>query len=581
MNLLDFTWSTVEFITNKTADEIKVIIDQVDYPYLETDSTGWIIHLGSPAVSDENTSRLCGLRFENDSAGRTALWRLYRASVTHLSLHSFASDFKMYDSLLSNQNQNNANFAISLAEDYSLRAVMRTLWPGLMIETALANHQTHQRMKIPANQDLATRIAANLLSYTLVGRKVSSMGGTIDDQIIAAHAGLLRFSQRIQQSYEGELANDSESLTRLKLDAASLVTNLFNENSLRLRTLPALPFAEHNLTIGSEQSSLFGDPSARNGKDAFASSSISDALAELGINHDAEKLNEAEVALKLEADAMLSYWDFNRAVSKKLIQQYKQIDSSHFESFGYPAGDLAEYVRIKKRLTGRIRCALDILRMAKTSIEELTAQEYGFADIPLAIQILASKSSRNDIYLREELNSKSESWAILIDSSKSLERLVCTVRDAAVCLAEVATGMLPNSDSWACYTFNQDFNIIKDFSEPYSSEVKARIGGISTGLKTYLPDAIRIAASKLAQIPSDYKVILVVSDGYPQGYEGIDRQLLSTVEAVSKRGIALIGIGVESTAISKYFRSTCVAHDAYELMRDFVNVYYQMVSSSL
>jgi von Willebrand factor type A domain len=457
---------------------------------------------------------------------------------------------------------------------------MRTLWPGLLAETAETNFQTHQSMKTPSREtDPATAVAANLLSYTLSGKRLSSLGSEMDDQISATHSNLLEYSERFRRLYGLEFANDSEEAVNMKLGAAHEVVKIFSVNYLRLSSVPALPYAEHYSSEESERSPLFGHPSPDNAS-SFASSSLVDSFAELSITPAQQNLIEVDSALGSESESVLTSWEYAQSVKKRLIDIYSRSVTSHFESFGFPCEDLAEFVRIRTRLTGRIRCALDLLRMAKTSIEELTNQEYGFADIPLAIQLLASNTSRNEIYVRDETIAKSECWAILIDSSKSLENNICTVRDAAVCLAEVANGMLQSYESWACYTFNQNFNIIKDFSEPYSNDVKARIGGIGTGLKTFLPDAIRLAASRLHQVQGDYKVIVVVSDGYPQGYEGIDKQLLSVVEEVRKRGVSLVGIGVESTAISKYFRTNCVAHDAYELMKDFVNSYYETVAAA-
>jgi hypothetical protein len=575
LNLLDYAWSTVQFITNESPNGIKVILDESRYPYLDRDASGWVIHVSEPRVSDESFFSLNGMHFDRDPVGRTSLWRLFRASIVHLSLHTFASDFSIYDNAFERENEKNITFAKSLAEDYAIRGVMQALWKGLLLETAQANHDCHLSMKLPPPEaTLATRIASSFLSYSLVGKKLVSLGGELDSQIEEAHSNLVELSKSVRQLYEN--GRESGSIADMKLRAARQVLQIFNGANARLASIPTIPYTEHyDQDLNSPASDDKGDES-------LASSSLEDAFRELSIETDDAKLNESEAALRFESDSILGSWEFNLKRSERVLEHYsRSIANSHFEWYGFPKQDLAEFIRIRTRLIGRIRCALDLLRMAKTSIAELSSQEYGFADIPLAIQVLITKSSRTDIYIREDFDEKTESWAILIDSSKSLERFVCTVKDAAVCLAEVANGMLPGSQSWACYAFNQNLNIIKDFSEPYSSEVKARIGGISTGLKTYLPDAIRLVGSRLEATHSDFKVILVISDGYPMGYEGIDQELVKAIGEANKKGMSLIGIGIESSAVAKNFRTTINASDAYELMKGFVNVYYGIVSASV
>ena len=66
-----------------------------------------------------------------------------------------------------------------------------------------------------------------------------------------------------------------------------------------------------------------------------------------------------------------------------------------------------------------------------------------------------------------------------------------------MCLAEVAKDLIPNHNSWACYAFNENLYIVKDFTEIYGMRTKSRIGGLGSGLKTYLPDALRLAANRL------------------------------------------------------------------------------------
>ncbi len=139
--------------------------------------------------------------------------------------------------------------------------------------------------------------------------------------------------------------------------------------------------------------------------------------------------------------------------------------------------------------------------------------------------------------------------------------------------------MIPNPNSWACYAFNENLYVIKDFSELYGSSSKGRIGGLPTGVKTYLPDAIRIAAKRLQRASEDVKVLLVASDGFPLGYDGIDGELVKSIEQVMNGGTQLVGLGVGSSLISNHFRSNCLVNSPFDLMKHFVKTYYELAST--
>ena len=229
-------------------------------------------------------------------------------------------------------------------------------------------------------------------------------------------------------------------------------------------------------------------------------------------------------------------------------------------------------------MIGPIRLILDQLRNVKSALDDNVARS-GNLDLSKAIQVIATRSNDTDVFQREENETKSEAWAILIDSSKSLETFARDVQEIVVCLAEVAKDLIPSHNSWACYSFNENLYIVKDFSEIYGMRTKSRIGGLDSGLKTYLPDALRLAANRIKNATEEIKVLLVASDGFPLGYEGIDEELVETIEQINKSGIQLIGMGVGSSSIKKYFRSNCQISSPFDLMKQFVKIYIELSTS--
>jgi von Willebrand factor type A domain len=307
---------------------------------------------------------------------------------------------------------------------------------------------------------------------------------------------------------------------------------------------------------------------------------INGSLSELSISIPGNKIREYDAAMINEGMGILGDWEVQLMQKQRLVDLYKALDSkTHFDEFSFPNEDYAEFVRTRAKLIGPIRRILEQLRTLNHVPDEVSSKQSGYVDIPIAIQVVASKSDRNDVFVQDEVTKKSEAWAILVDSSKSLETLKGQVKDISVCLAEVARDLIPNQNSWAMYSFNERMFIVKDFNESYGNQSKARIGGLTNGIKTLLPDAIRIAAKRLDNTNEALKVLLVASDGFPLGYEGIDKDLIEVIQKVSRSGIELIGLGVGSSAISKYFRSNCVIEGPFDLMNHFVKTYVELSSS--
>ena len=72
------------------------------------------------------------------------------------------------------------------------------------------------------------------------------------------------------------------------------------------------------------------------------------------------------------------------------------------------------------------------------------------------------------------------------------------------------------------------------------------------------------------------RILVVVSDGYPSGYNDIDKKLVSVIKGFSRSDIFLMGVGVDSGALKQYFPVNCVLSSPYEMMKTFAKSYYEM-----
>ncbi len=81
-------------------------------------------------------------------------------------------------------------------------------------------------------------------------------------------------------------------------------------------------------------------------------------------------------------------------------------------------------------------------------------------------------------------------------------------------------------------------------------------------------------APRLSLVPQVYKVILVVTDGQPHGYEDIQEETEKAVKSLEKKGSSLIAIGIRSKKVQRYFRNFCYVDDFGDLAKNFVGLYY-------
>ena len=177
----------------------------------------------------------------------------------------------------------------------------------------------------------------------------------------------------------------------------------------------------------------------------------------------------------------------------------------------------------------------------------------------------AGMSPEATVYRRRELNQREVSVILLADLSTSIMqllpegrgRLVDRVRAGILLFAESLEMV---GDSYAIagfcskYRDNVAYYRIKDFDEPWSTEVKAQVGGLSGRLATRMGTAIRHATACFNGVSSRRRLLLLVSDGRPEDYDdGGDRRYLhedtrmAVKEAVA-RGVHPYCITVDTLA---------------------------------
>ena len=556
MNLLDYSWGIVSSVGKRDYDTFRLILDpNSPSPALTADKSGMVFKLPVPRLEEKGFYSLHGLYFDADERAWTGLWRLYRASLYHGALHASYSNFREYANWAKGKDLKTATFIVSLLEDYRVTKKGAVEWPGIMPDIAYANYISGLRVKNVDDLVGPERVATKLL-LELWGVNHGLRGDVEEDSDVRKLASDIRSAV--------DVATKGNDYPKDLFSAADAVYARLTHGS-KLREVPAFPYTEAHGQSGIFEGQLMeaDDPK---------SLELS-ALAALG-------LNEPQIASE-DQEAKEFFTSIRQAEGKlqKIRERYEKYTSStRLDGVEFPSGDYAGFLRMRSTLSGPIRNMRDQLRQVKNVLDETGGHESGQLDTQAAMQVVASGEMRSDVFLREEPVTKNEAWAILLDASKSTSAFSHEVKGISTCLSEVLKELIPVHKQWGMFSFNNQFQVIKDFDEGYTSETKARIGGIQQRNITLLPDAMQVAQKVLNQQPVDTKILVVASDGYPTGYRGIEEELVKTAKVISNSGIFLMGLGIDSHAIEEYFTVNCVVNSPYQMMKSFVKSYLELSS---
>jgi len=587
LDLFEYVWLTSFQITKKNHEEVKILLrDDIVFPVLGKDKRGYVIYLAKPKEIDNGQMKYLGLFFDmNNEMHRRFLWQTFKASVFHLSMHAAASNFEDYFEWSNGKSIDSAMYVASMIEDAAVRACLKTLWTPFIRDVALANTLSYLKMKpvhIISNQ--ALRLMASVISYFSVGTVKGQTSGKLKNDADDIISALNKFENLMQQEI-------------LKIARSEQKDNL-SQSSWNLALKEKIALADHMYPIlqgygeASEVPSLLyaethGENSIFYGNDVppenEVKKNLENALRILNVAVPEDEVSNGltEKSLEAEISQVFSAWEAKEAAQKKILESYRLLGSnSRFRSFEFPREDFSEYVYGKVLLSSPIRRVLEKLRLYKNQTGDDFRQEVGNLDMQEAIQVIASKSQRTDVFVRDELQTREDAWAILIDASHSLNFFTGEVRGIALCLSEVARNLFTNQNAWSEFAFSDRFYIIKDFGENYTNRIRARIGGLEHGGMSYIPDGILLASEALKRRTEEMKLLVVVSDFFPSGFENAEDTLTNCVKKIEKSGMGVIGIGVRSRAVKKYFRISCVVDSPYDLMKKFVEAFFEVSSTA-
>jgi len=550
-------------------DEIrtKIRIDpNLQQPILEYDGAVFNVNLPLPSVSKEGSISFLGYEFPRDSNGKTKVGRLFRACVFHLTTHTAIPVYDKKGKQKKTKSELVEAFSESLVNDVQVNAYISARNPEKIVDLAYANSLAFAKIK-PVERifNPATRIMAALLTKVNTGIVKGMLRKEEENAVNQLTKKLHSLKEKIVTT---SITEEKSKIDEVFDETISDITQVLESHGPILEA-PSLPYTER---IGSCSVFSQGElPSELEIEGIFRKS-----LGTLGGVFFYEEAMESfwKKEVDIEAAQAFDTWLQQKAREERILTNLKgYIELTKLKSVDFPEEDYTQYLRGRQLISGGSRRLLDSLRVAQDALDEDSGKESGQLDLTTVIQVIASRKPATDVFMQDEYLSRSFAWGILFDASASIKIKGEFGRALAICVAEAAKELLMNSASWAFFAFSDRFYVLKDVSEAYSQKVRARIGGLKFDGLSYLPDAVQVAGQILAKRFDEQRFLIVISDGQPYGYPDIDAKLSEAISALERKGVIVIGIGLETERMKNFFKLNTGVYDQKDIIKKFAKIY--------
>jgi cobaltochelatase CobT len=113
-----------------------------------------------------------------------------------------------------------------------------------------------------------------------------------------------------------------------------------------------------------------------------------------------------------------------------------------------------------------------------------------------------------------------------------------------------------------------EHRIYKSFDEPFRF-VRTRLAGIQARHNNWDEEHLQFAHHRLSQRREANRVLIVLSDGQPNGNAD---QLIAAVRRLERQGTTVIGIGVGADFVRQIYRDSLVVGDFRQLAQELIGI---------
>ncbi len=569
MGFIDYAWAVS---LQKDNTKVKILQDPaLIQPTLRADDVGFTIKLPTVQTLPDGCFSYLGHKFPDSNMGKTKIGRLFRASVLHLTTHTLVpfSKEKIAPKVAGTIIE---AFANSLINDTYVNAYIKAWYPDRFFDLAYANALAYQKIKSSERIfTSSTKLMAALLTKLNMGLIKNSPGTEEEQTVNELFNNLTELKERFLASMAGE---------EIKLE------ELFDEKAKEIKRLlePFGPFLEapslrHTESTGPCSIYSEAEPSSDDFESLFVQS-----LMSIGGNVPTVDTIDQCWRPEQETESLQAFNSdsYQKQREEKILSKISTyVALTRFKGVSIPEEDYTQYLRARNLVQGAGRRLLDILRSAFNYLDEDPRQEMGQLDLASVIQSLASNKPATDVFVLDEYLKPNFAWSIIFDVSSSMQVKGEYGRALAIAVAEAAKELMTDPTSWTFFGFSDKLYILKDSSESYSKRVRARIGGLKFKGLTYLPDAVQIAGKMLAKRFEEQRCLMVISDGWPYGYPNMPMALKESVDDLLRKGVIVIGIGVETKRMGNFFNLHASVYTQKDLINKFGSIYANASAKAL
>ena len=570
MGFIDYAWSVS---LQKDNTKVKILQDPaLVQPTLQSDNFGFTIKLPTVRMLEDGNVSFLGHKFAANNEGKSKIGRLFRASVLHLTTHTLAP-FQKEKIVPKESDAIVEAFAKSLINDTYLNAYIQAWYPDRFFDIAYANALAYQKIKSSERIfTTSTKLMAALLTKLNTGL-IKNSPGAEEEQIVNQ---LFNDLTALKKTFLASMADE-----QIKLE------ELFDEKVKGIKRLlePFGPFLEApslRHTESNGRCSIYSE--AETSVDNDFENLFVQSLMSLGGNVPAVDNIDQCWRPEQEAEALQAFNsdNYQKQREEKILSKINPyVTLTRFKSVSIPEEDYTQYLRARNLVQGASRRLLDILRSAFNYFDEDPRQEMGQLDLAAVIQSLASNKPATDVFVLDEYLKPNFAWSIIFDVSNSMQVKGEYGRALAIAVAEAAKELMTDPTSWTFFAFSDKLYILKDSSESYSKRVRGRIGGLKFEGLTYIPDAIQIAGKMLAKRFEEQRCLIVISDGWPYGYPDMPIALKECVDDLLRKGVIVIGIGVDTKRMDNFFNLHASVYTQKDLINKFGSVYANASAKAL
>jgi nitric oxide reductase NorD protein len=289
---------------------------------------------------------------------------------------------------------------------------------------------------------------------------------------------------------------------------------------------------------------------------------------------DLDLKSDAKEEYPLGNGHLLDEWDYSKKCYLKNYVCIKPFLTTNIEPFSLPA-------RLKK-MVKKIEQELDLMESERVKNNRLSYGDEINLDTWIDYKGHKNKSGHHQkFYESFQKKTRDISTLILADVSLSTEsgitqevRIIDMIKDGLIVFSEALYRL---QDKFAIYTFSSlrntkvNYEIIKNFNEPYTDNTRGRINSIKPGYYTRLGGAIRESIKILEKQKTHNRLLLIISDGKPNdldkydGRYGIEDTKKAVLEA-KKLGITPFCITIDLE--SKEYLPYLFGKNSYVVVRD-------------